>query len=63
LIDHCFAEYPIDVFRACISPRNPASVAIARRLGMSYTGRGPHPLHGEESEIFVMTREQRKHTT
>jgi len=54
LIDRCFAHYSIDVFRACISPRNPASIALARRLGMEYAGRGAHPVHGDESEVYVM---------
>jgi RimJ/RimL family protein N-acetyltransferase len=60
LIDYCFAQYPMDVFRACISPDNPTSVAIARRLGMEYAGRGTHPVHGDECEIFVLARVRRE---
>lgn len=56
LIDHCFCEYPIEEFSAYISPRNHRSVAVARRLGMRYVGRGRHPIHGDESVVYRMRR-------
>lgn len=60
LIAHCFEVDSVETFRTYISPANPRSIAIARRLGMRHSGRGRHPLHGEDSEVYALSRPQRE---
>jgi len=60
LIARCFEDYSVETFRTYISPANSRSIAIARRLGMEHTGRSPHPVHGDESEVFVLSGRERE---
>jgi RimJ/RimL family protein N-acetyltransferase len=57
VISYCFENNPIEEFRSYISPENPRSAAIAKRLGMRYEGRGKHPIHGDDSEVYSISRE------
>jgi RimJ/RimL family protein N-acetyltransferase len=56
LIEYCFASYEIEEFKTYIDPRNRRSIAIANRLGMDHAGNGKHPIHGDDSEVYVANK-------
>lgn len=57
LIGYCFDHLGVAEFRSYVSTENPRSLAIARRIAMRHEGRGKHPLHGDECEVYSVSRE------
>ena len=56
LLDYCFSNYPVREFRAYVHPGNPRSPSLAERLGMTFAGRGNHPVYGDDSKVYSLRK-------
>ena len=58
---HRFASYPTKEFKTYISPKNHRSIAIAKRLNMHNEGAGKHPVHGDDCEVYSVSKDDYRH--
>lgn len=57
LVGHLFSETPLTEIRAYMSPDNPNSAGVARRVGMQFRGPATHPAFGNEGVLYAITKE------
>jgi RimJ/RimL family protein N-acetyltransferase len=60
LMDYLFEHSGMAELRAYMSPENPRSAGVARRLGMTCRGTNDHPLHGTKGLLYSISREEWK---